>query len=264
MMSMDAYEVLARNIATASENKIHDDEVARRLGFAGGLVVGVEVYAYMTRAMISRYGRAWLDHGTAECRFLKPVYDGEFVRVSMRDQEGGVAVEAVSKGELCAAGAAAIAKGSGRAPMPDDVPYCAPPQERPAANADKFAPGTIFCTAPAGFDQAALAAYLEAVSEREPVYAAEGLVHPGMILRLANQALMENVRLGPWIHAGSRVRNFAAARLGEELTLRTRVKANYENKGHAFVELGGIAVADGRRTLCEIHHTAIWRPRQNA
>jgi hypothetical protein len=109
-----------------------------------------------------------------------------------------------------------------------------------------------------------LAGYLEAVSERETVYASEDLVHPGMILRLANQALMENVRLQPWIHAGSRVRNFAVARLGEELTLRGRVTASYENKGHAFVELAGIVVADGERTLCEIHHTAIWRPRQSA
>jgi hypothetical protein len=262
-MSMEAYEVLARNIGTASENKIHDNEVARRLGFSGGLVVGVEVYAYMTRAMISRYGGAWLDQGTAECRLLKPVYDGELVRVSTRDQEGGLAIEAASKGELCARGTAAIANGSRRAPMPGDFNYRAPPLERPAANADAFAPGIIFCTAPVSFNQAALAAYLEAISECEPVYAAEGFVHPGMILRLANQALMENVKLGPWIHASSRVRNFATARLGEELTLRAVVMASYENKGHAFVELGGIAVADGRRTLCEIHHTAIWRPRQS-
>ncbi len=95
-MSMDAYEVLARNIGTASENKIHDNEAARRLGFAGGLVVGVEIYAYMTRAMISRYGKAWLDSGTAGCRFMKPVYDGEHVQVSVRDQEEELSIEVAS------------------------------------------------------------------------------------------------------------------------------------------------------------------------
>jgi hypothetical protein len=217
----------------------------------------------MTRAIISRYGRAWLDRGMAECRFLKPVYDGQLVRVSLRDRIGGLFIEAASKGEVCATCSAAAASGFGSAPMPDSVPYRTPPPDRPAANAEIFAAGTIFCTTPAVFDRAALAAYLEAVSERETVYAAEGLVHPGMILRLANQTLMENVRLEPWIHAGSRVRNFAAARLGEELTLRASVIASYENKGHEFVELGGIVVADGRRPLCEIHHTAIWRPRQS-
>jgi hypothetical protein len=263
-MSMEAYDAVARNISSGSENKIHENETARRLGFAGGLVVGAEVYAYMTRAMVLRYGRAWLERGIAECRFLKPVYDGQLLRIATRDQGGGIVIEVASQGGLCAKATAEIAGGSATAPRPDSVPYRAPPLERPAANAGIFVPGTTFCTTPVLFDWSMLAGYLEAVSERETVYASEGLVHPGMILRLANQALMENVRLGPWIHAGSRVRNFAAARLSEEVTLRARVSANYENNGHAFVELSGIAVADGRRTLCEILHTAIWRPRQSS
>jgi hypothetical protein len=32
------YEVEAFNTATASQNRIHDDEVAQRFGFRGGLV----------------------------------------------------------------------------------------------------------------------------------------------------------------------------------------------------------------------------------
>ena len=224
-MSTDVYEVVARNIATASENKIHDNEAARRLGFAGGLVVGVEVYAYMTHAMMSRFGKGWLDHGLAECRFLKPVYEGELVQVLARDEDGRLSVEATSKGELCAAGAASIASGSETAvPLYDAIPYLVPPLDRPVASAESLAPGTILCTAPAQFDEAALTAYLDAVSERDPVYLKEDLVHPGMILRLGNQALMQNVRLGPWIHVASSVRNFAAARLGEELTLRPASK----------------------------------------
>ena len=38
------YRVRAHNIAADSENKIHDDSVARQYGFAGGLVPGVVVY----------------------------------------------------------------------------------------------------------------------------------------------------------------------------------------------------------------------------
>jgi len=37
------YRVEAFNTAKASENKIHDDAVARRFGFGGGLVPGVDV-----------------------------------------------------------------------------------------------------------------------------------------------------------------------------------------------------------------------------
>ena len=51
-----SYRVRAFNTAAASENKIHDDTVARRFGFSGGLVPGVEVYAYMTHMAIERLG----------------------------------------------------------------------------------------------------------------------------------------------------------------------------------------------------------------
>ena len=40
------YAVEAYNLSHASENKIHDDAIAQKLGFSGGLVPGVEVYAY--------------------------------------------------------------------------------------------------------------------------------------------------------------------------------------------------------------------------
>ena len=77
-----AYRVQACNLSHASENKIHDDDVARRFGFQGGLVPGVEVYAYMTHLPAARWGVGWLERGTAECRFFKPVYDENFVTVS--------------------------------------------------------------------------------------------------------------------------------------------------------------------------------------
>src|SRR5215831_2180161 len=86
------YRVEAFNTALASENKIHDDEVARRFGFSGGLVPGVEVYAYMTHLPVERWGRAWLERGSATCRLLKPVYDGDTVSVSATEEGGGLAV----------------------------------------------------------------------------------------------------------------------------------------------------------------------------
>ena len=40
---LETYRVSAYNTSKQSENKIHDDAVARRYGFSGGLVPGVEV-----------------------------------------------------------------------------------------------------------------------------------------------------------------------------------------------------------------------------
>ena len=83
------YRVQACNLSLASENKIHDDDVARRFGFAGGLVPGVEVYAYMTHLPVVRWGVAWLERGTAECRFSKPIYDGKLAIVTATEVVAG-------------------------------------------------------------------------------------------------------------------------------------------------------------------------------
>jgi hypothetical protein len=73
-----------------------------------------------------------------------------------------------------------------------------------------------------------------------------------------------DIVLGPWIHVGSRVCYHTAARVNEQLTLRSRVTSNVVNKGHAIVEFDAIVIADGARTITEIAHAAIWRPRQVA
>src|SRR5215831_20408051 len=98
------YRVEAFNASKESENKIHDDDIARRFGFRGGLVPGVDVYAYMTHLPVERWGCAWLERGSAECRFLKPVYDGDIASVTAREAEGGLDITVESRGELCATG----------------------------------------------------------------------------------------------------------------------------------------------------------------
>ena len=110
-------------------------------------------------------------------------------------------------------------------------------------------------------DRAALTQYLADIREQDDVYLRENLVHPGQILRLCNAALVQSVVLGPWIHVGSRLRNFSAARVGQELTLRNRITSNGVSKGHAIVEFDALAVADGVQVIAQITHTAIWRPR---
>ena len=97
--------------------------------------------------------------------------------------------------------------------------------------------------------------------ETDPIYAAEGLCHPGLLPRLCNWALVHNVVLGPWIHVGSRIEHFAAVRIGDQLSVRAKIVANDERKGHRFVELDGLVVADEQRPIARIAHTAIWQPR---
>src|SRR5208337_492944 len=121
--ALSPYRVEAFNTAKASENKIHDDAVARRFGFGGGLVPGVDVYAYMAHQPVERWGRAWLERGAAECRFQKPVYDGDIATVTAVEIADGLDLRVDSHGELCATGHAVLP----RTPAPLPKPFAEPP-----------------------------------------------------------------------------------------------------------------------------------------
>ena len=85
MTALPPYHVSAYNTAKASENKIHDDATARRFGFRGGLVGGVHVYAYMAHLPVQRWGRAWLERGAGDCKFAKPVYEGDIAEITAEE-----------------------------------------------------------------------------------------------------------------------------------------------------------------------------------
>jgi acyl dehydratase len=99
------YRVSAYNTSKLSENKIHDDAVAKRFGFRGGLVPGVDVMAYMMHLPVSKWGRAFLERGLIEARFVKPVYDGETADVTAEESDGELVIQVESRGQLCATGA---------------------------------------------------------------------------------------------------------------------------------------------------------------
>jgi hypothetical protein len=254
------YAVEATNLSHASENKIHDDSVARTLGFAGGLVPGVEVYAYACHLAVRHWGQAWLERGRIECRFLKPVYDGRLAVVTASKVDGGLALGVASESALCATGFASLADRAERPPAVDDFEMRPAPAERPPADERSLAAGTWLSVRPFQLTADHAAGYLRDIREADPIYAGEGLAHPGVLLRLCNLALRENVVLPPWIHTGSKATNFGVARIGDELSARARVAANYERKGHRLVDLDVLIIANGT-AVARVLHTAIYRLR---
>src|SRR3954464_1938688 len=105
---LEAYRVSAYNTAKLSENKMHDDTVAKRFGFSGGLVPGVDVMAYMMHLPVAAWGRGFLERGLIEARFVKPVYDGETAEVRGEPAGHGIAIEVMSRDDLCATGTASV------------------------------------------------------------------------------------------------------------------------------------------------------------
>ena len=261
MAQLRPYTVNAYNTAKDAENKIHDDAVARRFGFRGGLVPGVDVYGYMTHPAVQRWGRAWLECGSAECRFLKPVYDGEDAVVTAVEEADGIDIQVESGGELCAAGRASLPNEAPAPPPLENFACATPPSARPQADESSLAPGTPLGIRPLRVTPDFAAQYLCDSRETHALYAAEGIVHPGLILRTCNWALTHNVVLGPWVHVGSKIQHFSTAAIGDQLSVRARVAANYERKGHRFVELDAAAVTNERTVVARIAHTAIYRLR---
>jgi len=258
-----AYRVTARNAATHSENRIHDDSVAQGFGFGGGLVPGVTLYGYLTKPVVEHFGRDWLERGAIETRFARPVYDGASVEATAApDPSGGLQLALTDEdGTECVTGGASLRSSGGGLPFdPAQVDFGVRPEERPPAGPDSLAPGRTLGTIVAPVRSASNEGYRALVENDLDLYAAEGLAHPGVLILTANTVLSANVVLGPWVHVGSQVFNLAAVASGAVIETRARVRDRYERKGHQLVELDVAWCCDGRPVMAAVH-TAIYRLR---
>jgi len=260
------HEVIAKNYGADHANKIHNDEGAARYGFAGALVPGVGVYAYLTRPVVDALGREWIERGSMAAKFIKPVYDGEKVRA----QATVAGVEPIefklellnSSDEVCAIGSAALPNSL---PAIDRrlYPFCALPpddQLRPATIAG-FPVGDALGALEFTLDlEGEVAAFLDDVVETSPIY--HDLCHPAFWIAKANEILMRNVALGPWIHTASETRHYAIVRDGERLSLRGRVTDLYERRGHELAVVDLAALGETERPIAQIKHTAIIKLRE--
>ena len=264
--ALPEYHVKARNTSSSSENKIHDEQIAREYGFRGALVPGVTVYAYLTHPLVEAFGAAWLERGTANVRFVKPIHDGEEVRLAgvMTSRDARVTTATVTAttavGGECATLAATLPAGS---PVPVNLaqyPVMPLPADRPIVTREHLAGLAALGTPINPYDSERQLEYLERVSDDLPIYrGARGWAHPGFFLDQANKALSLNVRMNPWIHVGSVVRHLGGARVGETLSTRGKVRSLFEKKGKEFVEADLVLVAGERRPVAHVLHTAIYR-----
>lgn len=240
--------IRAENTALDSENRIHDNRVAAEYGFRSGLVPGVTVYGYMTKPITDRFGSEWLHRGAMDVRFFEPFYEGEEVVLSISDlADARVKVEA---------GARASAIAWIETNVSNDFPGEHRTHKR-VASRETIQAGALLGTLEKTLDlsKPGVSAPLDAF------IGPERFAHPAIMLSLANELLMQNYTLGPWIHSSSEVRNSQAARDGEQVQVRGKIADAYERKGHEFVVLD-VAILSGDRLLSRIRHTAIWKPRK--
>jgi acyl dehydratase len=255
------WTTVAANDAATSENKIHDDLVARKFGFAGGLVPGVTVYALATRPVVERFGVDWIERGAASFRLPAPAYEGD--RVTTTSAADGGFTLAASDGTVCLEGKVGMAD---TAPPFPEVPAGGElPDLRPDASETSLAVDTVLAPVERVVDATLHQEFLDFLGDDLAIYrGSSAVVHPGWLSRALNRVISLNVLLGPWIHVGSDIQHHGAARAGDRLQTRGVVVDNYERKGHHFVVVDVAMDADGERPVLSGRHTAIWRPRQVA
>ncbi len=245
----------AYNTATDSTNRMHDDTVARTYGFSGGLVPGVDVWAYMTQPCVDRWGERFLTGSTMEARFVSPVYDGELVEARL-DDDGALTVTGPD-GTLRASGTASLDDGL---QPPIAVAAASRPERVPRVSAELLAPGTVLGTLATRFQREPAAVYLAEVRDDHDLYGGGSVCHPGFLARQANSVLHLNVELGPWIHVGTRAHHRGLVRAGDEVEVRGQVAAEYERKGHRFVDLDVEITANGAAGVERVPHGDLAAP----
>ena len=267
---LPVYRVRARNTSATSENKIHDDEVAARYGFRGGLVPGVTVYAYMTVPLVAEFSDAWLERGSMQVKFHQPFYEGEEVcvraEVDASSDPVRVALRAEREdGTVCATALATIDDQSewlGLARLEDYPVHPLPPFDgRAKAEREAMVKGAPVGTLTEKLDIAGSTLLGEIGEQLSIYYGEQAVAHPAKLLGLANQVLMQNFLLGPWIHTASDLINWSAARDGEVISVRGRISDVFERKGHEFITLDLLFVANETRVVAQVRHTAIYRIR---
>lgn len=252
--------LIAFNTATASENKIHDDTVASRFGFTGGLVPGVDVFAYLANAPMAAWGKEWLSGGYMQARFRNPVYDGDPTTVTSTADGDGLALACSARGLACAEGTARR-KG---APAPTtllgvaDMPAM---ETRPKASMESLKVGSTLGTLRETYTREAGLEHIEAVRDDAALYDGGRIANAAWLLRRANYVLADNVKLGPWIHVESAINMHALLLDGEPLEVRAVVADNVETKGHLMVTLD-VQMLTGARHIMSCRHLAIYEPRQ--
>ncbi|HKI74184.1 MAG TPA: hypothetical protein VJ998_06060 [Pseudomonadales bacterium] len=252
------YEIQAFNDALESENRIHDDDVARRFGFEAGLVPGVVVFGHMAYLPLKAQGEAWMTNNQVEVRFLKPAYDGDILTIEHDTDDGGSKTQCINavKTLLCSM------TSQHQSTAPDPAWQIAPANQM--AERQEISWDNLYTdkAAPAHIWRADFGTNLDLAEQLEDdleIYRNENaVVHPFWILRQCNAAFERSFILPMWLHVGSKIRFHKPLRVGQEIETRMVPIDKWENKGHQFTTLY-IPFIVGDEVYVEVEHTSIFR-----
>ena len=262
-------QILALNNAEQSENRIHSDEIARRYGFGGALVSGVNVFGYLTQPLVRAYGESFLQQGIMDVLFLKPAYQDDLLNI----QSENLGQESCQRNHLTTiVNEDNVLLAKLESWLPDELPPISPladmasgakEAKRPEISWDAITinkPCPYFNWQPT---QEENDEHVTVQRDQSDVYqGSDAYLHPFLILDACNKALMRMFHLPAWIHTGSKLVIRKALRLGQIIEVRTMPVEKWERKGHQFIKLY-IAMWESGSVTLEVEHTAIFKLAEN-
>jgi len=264
-MSSPSYQISAINDALTSENRIHSDDIARKYGFTGALVSGVSIFGYLTHPLAATLGENWFRNTAAEVKFLKPAYEGDLLDIRLKAlKEGQRDHIQVSVSNPAGTLLAQLESQTGSdLPAVDslaDIAAEGTESTRPEISWDLIEPGRPAPRYEFLVSNERQQEALTLMRDDLALYRQGGnpLIHPYLLLKECNNALMRMFVLPAWIHVGSRLIMRDPVRVGEPLEIVTVPIEKWERKGHQFVRLY-IAFRNSSRVALEVWHTAIFK-----
>jgi len=267
--SLPEHRVTASIDPSDSVNQIQNDEYAQHSGFRAGLVPGTTIFAYMSHPLVELVGRDWLQRGSAEVRFLRPIYEGEEIRItgsiSSLGKDGTVLLDyraTNNQGTVCAVGVAHLPPGR-VAHEPSRAEYPSGPAilHRPIS-LESLKIGNLLSPITSEFNWNIHWQYCQkSIRDHHPMY--EKVLHPGWLVDRASQILAANYSILAWIDVSCQVQYFNIQEEECAIETRGRIQNKFERDGDHFVVLD-LAVFAPARCLATIRYTAIFRIAPNA
>lgn len=269
--------VIARNTAAADAGTIHDDATAQQHGYRGGLVTGVTLIGYITRALMERFGERWIESGELSVRFARPVYNGERTRVHVlqrtrRDECQTVGVELrTGAGTACAEGTAccaAIRSNRQHSPWRRLIPVTPPLRDaaHPPLDYESIVVGEELRPLhlrPSVEECARFADDLDDPSKwyRDGSPRETPIVHPAWFARLPILLWRNTFANKATVHASTEIAYCGPAEAGKEFITYGYVADKFERNRQGYMVLDTMTVDEDGREIARDRHTSVIRLR---
>ncbi len=246
----------------------HDPDTARQLGYRGALIPGAFLYGYMSRLAVEAWGMQWIERGSIEARFRKPVYDGEalLLRCAPLRLEDDVQTVAMS---VLDSGGQEVASGGIGLPeqafeMPDLAAYPILPR---GSDVEPVGPGELV----EGFrlltrnEEVTAEAHAQSLADFGETYAGyreQGIVHAGLLLRTCIGDANSSRRYPtPVILVAAAAQHLGVAHVRDRLAMSGKVTRSYERKGHHYFDSDELLIANRQRPIGYFRRTSIYAAR---